>query len=128
MFSLEEVIKFHDQAIDLFGGAKGVRDYGSLDSALHRPWQTFGGEDLYTNCFEKAAAIVESIILNHPFIDGNKRTGFLLCEAILEDEGYTIVAQTSFTYNFLIDISTGSLSFEKIVTWLIANTAKNNTQ
>jgi len=76
MFSLEEVIFFHDKAIDLYGGSKGIRDFGALDSALNRPWQTFASEDLYPTCFEKAAAILESIILNHPFIDGNKRTAF----------------------------------------------------
>ena len=63
MFSIEEGIFYHDQAIDLYGGSKGVRDFGALDSALLRPWQTFASEDLYPTRFEKAAAILESIIL-----------------------------------------------------------------
>ena len=92
MFSLEEVIHFHDLTIERYGGSNGVRDYGSLDAALNRPWQTFDGEYLYPSLYSKAAAIVESIILNHPFIDGNKRTGFLLCEALLESYGFTINA------------------------------------
>lgn len=79
MFLFEDVITFHDKAIEKYGGSKGLRDFGALDSALNRPWQTFGGEELYPTCFEKAAAIAESVILNHPFVDGNKRTGFILC-------------------------------------------------
>ncbi|WP_153799906.1 type II toxin-antitoxin system death-on-curing family toxin [Foetidibacter luteolus] len=102
MFSLEDVILYHDKAIELYGGSRGIRDYGLLDAALHRPWQTFGGEDLYPGCFEKAAAIAESVILNHPFIDGNKRTAFLLCEALLENSNYTINEETDVIYDFLI--------------------------
>jgi death-on-curing protein len=122
MFSFDEVIFYHDKTIERFGGSKGLRDFGALDSALKRPWQTFASEELYPTCFEKAAAIVESVTLNHPFIDGNKRTAFILCEAILEDAGYTIMANTPTVYNFLIDISTGSLPFEEIVIWLRHNT------
>jgi len=55
---------------------------GGIESALARPFQTFGGEDLYPSIFEKAAAIGESLIMNHTFIDGNKRSGYhLLMEA-----------------------------------------------
>lgn len=121
MFSLEEVIHFHDQAIDKYGGSKGIRDFGGLDSALNRPWQTFGGEELYPTFFHKAAAILESIILNHPFIDGNKRTAFFLCEALLENSGFTIKNETLQIYDFLIDISTGNFQFDAIVSWLQQN-------
>ncbi len=122
MFAFNEVIFYHDKAIDKYGGSKGLRDFGALDSALNRPWQTFASEELYPTCFEKAAAMVESIILNHPFIDGNKRTAFILCEAILENDGYTINANTQLVYNFLVDISTGHLAFEEIGIWLRQNT------
>jgi death on curing protein len=121
MFSLEEVIHFHDQAIDKYGGSKGVRDFGGIDSALNRLWQTFDGEELYPTFFRKAAAILESIILNHPFIDGNKRTAFFLCEALLEYSGFTINAATQMLYDFLITISTGDLDFDAIVMWLQQN-------
>ena len=81
MISVEQVLKIHSIAIEKFGGANGVRDMGGLQSALARPFQTFGGTDLYPTTYEKAAAIGESLIMNHPFIDGNKRTGYLLMEA-----------------------------------------------
>ncbi len=123
MISVEQALKIHTIAIKKFGGANGVRDIGGLESALARPFQTFGGEDLYPNIFEKAAAIGESLIMNHPFIDGNKRSGYLLMEALLRYEGYKIIASDEDLYNFVISISTSSISFEEIVEWL-----KNNTK
>lgn len=78
MISIEEVEIIHDILIDRFGGAKGIRDYGNLSSAIARPYQTFDGLELYPEPIEKAAALFESIISNHPFIDGNKRTAYVL--------------------------------------------------
>ena len=121
MFLLKEVIFYHDKAVEKYGGSKGIRDYGALDSALHRPWQTFDSSELYPTCFEKAAAITESIILNHPFIDGNKRTDFILCEALLENSGFTIFSNTEIIYDFLIGISMGEYQFEQMVIWLQKN-------
>ena len=122
MISVEQVLKIHSIAIEKFGGANGVRDLGGLESALARPFQTFGGTDLYPTIFEKAAAIGESLIMNHPFIDGNKRTGYLLMEALLRFGGYKINSDDEELYNFVISISTGATSFEEIVEWLQKNT------
>ena len=77
MISKEDIIQLYHFLIEKFGGADGLRDLGLLESAAARPYQTFGRSDLYPGALEKAAAIIESIIINHPFIDGNKRTGFL---------------------------------------------------
>lgn len=122
MISVEQALKIHTTAVEKFGGANGVRDIGGLESALARPFQTFGGEDLYPAIFEKAAAIGESLIMNHPFVDGNKRTGYLLMEALLRYEDYKITASDENLYNFVINISTGFISFEEIVEWLKLNT------
>ena len=84
MISVEQALGIHEMVVKQFGGSMGVRDAGGLESALARPFQTFGGEDLYPDLFSKAAAIGESIIINHPFIDGNKRTGYVLMESILK--------------------------------------------
>jgi death-on-curing protein len=124
MITVAQVLKIHAFAIEKFGGANGVRDTGSLESALARPFQTFGGTKLYTTIFEKAAAIGESIIMNHPFIDGNKRTGYLLMEALLRYEGFKITANDITLYNFVINISTGTMPFNNIVEWLKENTGK----
>lgn len=126
MISIEQVLKIHTIAIEKFGGANGVRNIGGLESALARPFQTFSGQDLYATVFEKAAAIGESIIMNHPFIDGNKRTGYLLLEGLLRHEGYKIKSSDTNLYDFVIDISTGTISFEEIVKWLKDNTIENS--
>jgi death on curing protein len=124
MITKEEVLKLHTLSIEKYGGADGVRDDGLLESAIARPYQTFGGEYLYSSIFEKAAAMVESLIINHPFIDGNKRTGFLGMFAVLNEENYFISVPEDEIYNFTIDISTGKIKFEAIVEWLKNNTEK----
>ena len=122
MISVEQALGIHEMVVKQFGGSMGVRDAGGLESALARPFQTFGGEDLYPDLFSKAAAIGESIIINHPSIDGNKRTGYVLMESILRFGGIKIIAPNDKLYNFVISISTGETKFEEIVEWLKANT------
>lgn len=123
MISKLEVLKLHELSIQKYGGSYGVRDEGLLDSALSRPFQTFAGSDLYPSAIEKAAAIIESIIINHPFIDGNKRTGFLAMLAILKMEEMNVVADKEDAYQFVISISTGQIKFNQIIEWLKINTA-----
>ena len=117
-----EILRLHDLSIQKYGGSYGVRDEGLLDSALARPFQTFAGSDLYTSILEKAAAIIESVIINHPFIDGNKRTGFLAMLAILKTGEINLTASEEDAYQFVISISTGKIKFEQIVEWLKKNT------
>lgn len=108
--------------IEKYGGGNGVRDLGSLESAIARPFQTSDGTDLYETIFEKAAALGESIIINHPFIDCNKRTGFVSMISLVENAGYILNASQEEAYNFTIKISAGEKRFEEIVEWLKQNT------
>ena len=124
MILLEEILKLHEASINYYGGAKGIRDIGLLESAIARPFQTFDGEDLYPTSFDKAAALGESLIINHPFIDGNKRTGFLAILTFLLDCDLSVNANKEDAYNFTIQISTGEIKFEEIVLWLKNNTEK----
>lgn len=119
----EIVIKLHELSIIKYGGSMGIRDEGLMESAIARPYQTFGGEDLYPTFFEKAAAIAESIIINHPFVDGNKRTGYLAMLAILEESKRQINVSNDDIYGFVIQISTGEAKFDQIVAWLKENTS-----
>jgi death-on-curing protein len=123
-----EIIKLHELSIQKYGGSYGIRDEGLLDSALARPFQTFGGEDLYASALEKAAAIAESIIINHPFIDGNKRTGFLAMLAVLKLGNMELTASEDKAYHFTISISTGEIKFDEIVQWLKTNSEPFKTQ
>ena len=123
MISLKTVLRLHELSIIKYGGSQGIRDQGLMESAIARPYQTFGGEYLYPTIFEKAAAIAESLIINHPFLDGNKRTGFLAMLAVLETENFKINISNDEVYSFTIQISTGEIKFDQIVVWL-----KNNTE
>ncbi len=125
MITKEIILRLHELSILEYGGSNGLRDEGLLESALARPYQTFAGEELYQTGYEKAAALAQSIIINHPFVDGNKRTGFLGLLAILEEESLPLKASNEQIYAFVIDISTGSKSFEEIVEWLKDNSTSN---
>ena len=81
--TLVEVLELHRRVIEQSGGAFGIRDVGLLESAIAQPRMTFGGEDLYPSLLGKAAALGFSIIMNHPFIDRNKRTGHAETETFI---------------------------------------------
>ena len=118
MINLDDVLNIHEFLINKFGGSHGIRDKSLLESALSRPFQTFAQDDLYKSHAEKAAALVESIISNHPFIDGNKRTGYVLMRLYLLGNGLDIIASQDEKYKFLIAIASGHISLEKIVKWI----------
>ncbi len=118
MFTITQVLEIHHQAIDLHGGSNGIRDVEGLESAIARPFQTFGGENLYPTHIEKSAAIIESMIMNHPFVDGNKRTGYILGRLIMLLADSDFIAIEDEKYQFVIDVSTGTFRFEEIVEWI----------
>ncbi len=122
MILVEDVLTIHENSITDYGGSRGVRDMGLLESAIARPFQTFAGEDLYPSSFAKAAAVGESLIINHPFIDGNKRTGIVVMIALLREYNLQVNANNDSLYQFTIAISTGEIKFDAIVAWLAANT------
>ncbi|MEO7309373.1 MAG: type II toxin-antitoxin system death-on-curing family toxin [Chitinophagaceae bacterium] len=118
MIRKEHILDLHKISIELYGGSLGIRDEGYLQSAIERPFSTFGGEDLYTTPFHKAAAILESILKNHPFIDGNKRTGFYACGSILKSYNWVLVASNKQAYDFVIQVASTHMDFDDIVTWI----------
>lgn len=126
MIDKNDVLRLHELAIEKYGGSFGLRDEGALESALARPFQTFDGEDLYDSLFKKAAAICESIILNHLFIDGNKRTGFLAILMILKQENMKLSASEDEIYSFLNSVASGEKNFEASEALLKENTASVN--
>ena len=114
MISEKVAIEIHSILIDRFGGSKGIRDKDLLNSALNRPYQTFAGKELYQLVIDKAAAILESIVKNHPFSDGNKRTGYVLARLIIMDGGLDIYASQDQKYQLVILVSKGEVNFEYI--------------
>lgn len=121
MISLTEAREIHAVLIESFGGSQGIRDQSLLESALNRPFQTFDGKELYPTPVEKAAAILESIVQNHPFVDGNKRTGYVLARLTLMSARFDIHASQDDKYEFVLKISTSSLDYESIKNWLKAH-------
>ena len=122
MITVAQAERVHALLVAEFGGATGLRDPGGLEACLARPYQTFGGTDLIPTATGKAAAMLESVIIRHPWLDGNKRTGFLAMLAVLDEADIVLTAQKDEIYSLVIDVSTGSKRFEEIVEWLKKNT------
>jgi death-on-curing protein len=122
MISVLEAERIHDVLIEQFGGVKGIRDKGLLESALLRPYQTFDGKELYPTPVDKAAALFESLVTNHPFLDGNKRIAYVLMRITLRQSNVVIEGSGEMKYDFVIQVASGQLNFENIRSWIAANT------
>ncbi|NWF60665.1 MAG: type II toxin-antitoxin system death-on-curing family toxin [Fischerella sp.] len=124
--TLIEVLELHRRVIEQSGGALGIRDVGSLESAIAQPRMTFDGKELYPGLLEKAAALGFSIIMNHPFVDGNKRTGHAAVETFLILNGMQISASVDEQEYIVLAIASGELGREAFVEWLQQHTAPAN--
>jgi death-on-curing protein len=96
---LDDVLAAHARLILLFGGARGIRDRGALEAALARPQSGY-----YQDVIEQAAALLESLSQNHPFIDGNKRTAIAVTAAFLRTNGFRLEFDDLGAYHFLIQL------------------------
>ena len=113
-----DILLLHKLSIVDFGGSEILRDRNLLLSAIARPFHTFDGKELYPSPIEKAAALGESLIINHPFVDGNKRTAFLAMVALLQEYKIELQSEETEVYEFVIAMSTGNKKFKEIVEWL----------
>jgi len=109
-----DALFFHSQLIERYGGAAGLRDAGALESALHRPQTGY-----YDTLIHEAAALLESLIQNHPFVDGNKRTAFAVVDVFWRINGYSITADSNGIYEHMIELfEAHSVDMEHLVPWL----------
>ncbi|XHX76405.1 MAG: type II toxin-antitoxin system death-on-curing family toxin [Stenomitos frigidus ULC029] len=120
--TLIEVLELHRRIIEQSSGVFGIRDLGLLESAIAQPRMTFGREDLYPSLFEKAAALGFSIIMNHPFVDGNKRTGHASAETFLMLHGMEISAHVDEQERIVLAIASSELRRKAFVAWLQKHT------
>lgn len=118
-----DAIALHDRLLALEGGAAGLRDPGSLSSALARPRQLLAyGKN--PDIIALAAAYTAGIVLDHPFIDGNKRTGFVVGILFLELNGHRFTASEEAAAQAVLDLAAGSLDEPAFTAWLRANSQR----
>lgn len=113
----EQVLFIHARLVSETGGAHGVRDVGLLLSAVARPKASFDQQDLYPTLHAKAAALFESLISNHPFVDGNKRTAITAAGMFLRINGYRLMAANAEVAAFTLACAQGGISLPEISTW-----------
>lgn len=116
--TLEEVLSIHEAMIEIGGGREGILDFTLLHSAIERPKAQFGGKFLYSSIFLMAGAMLQSLVKNHPFADGNKRTAFFTTLRLLEKNGYTFQASKKTIIDFMVSVDINKLAFEEIALWL----------
>ena len=112
--SLDEVLVLHERLIEKFGGAPGIRDRGLLESALYRPQSGY-----YEGLDQMAAALFESLLINHPFVDGNKRVAFFATDVFLRLNGWKLRVEARVAYAILMErFESQSCDFEHLLPWL----------
>jgi death-on-curing protein len=118
--SLEEVLEIHTALIERFGGASGIRDTGLLESALYRPRTGY-----YDDLIEMASALFESLMNNHPFIDGNKRVAFFSTDIFLRLNGYKMKVESKTAHVFLMKLfETNTCDLEHLAPWIRSITVR----
>ncbi|MCK6481885.1 MAG: type II toxin-antitoxin system death-on-curing family toxin [Planctomycetes bacterium] len=112
--TLDEALALHERLIGRFGGAPGVRDPGLLDSALHRPRTGY-----YGDLASMAAALFESLLMNHPFVDGKKRVAFFAADVFLRMNGWRLEVEAKAAHRFLLGLlESGTCDFEHLLPWI----------
>lgn len=122
----EIVLALHEHVIERFGGASGVRDEGLLEAAIAQPWQTFDRIDFYPTIEEKAARLCFEIVTQHPFVDGNKRTGALLMGVLLRINKIRFKPANKDYYKIIIDVAAGNKDYEDLRDFVIKESKKIN--
>lgn len=112
--SIEDVLEIHALQLERFGGIAGLRDEGLLASAIAQPEATFGGEFVHDGLFAMASAYLFHIVKNHPFLDGNKRTGLLSALVFLDVNGVVLERESPSLYNLTMAVAEGRATKEAI--------------
>jgi death on curing protein len=115
--SPEQVLFLHSRLIEETGGEHGVRDLKLLLSALGRPHASFDDEDLYPNLFRKTAASMDSLVRNHPFVDGNKRTAITSAALFMRINGYRLAVENTEMVRFVMACAQSQLSLDEMEAW-----------
>lgn len=116
--AISDVMLLHKRLLEETGGGAGLRDIAGLESALAQPQMTFGGEELYPDITEKASALMFSLVLNHPFVDGNKRVGYAAAELFLWLNGYELQVDIDTAEEVVLSLAAGNFERESLTAWI----------
>lgn len=116
--TLKEVLQIHAVMMKRYGGSEAIRDLGLIEAAIARPQAGFGDHEAYPDIFMKAAVLLHSLVRNHGFIDGNKRTGITTCGTFLILNGFKIKTEQDKLVALAISSAEGQLSESQIAEWL----------
>ena len=116
--SISEIFELHELIISSSGGSRGIRDINALESALNLPRQTFDQKDLYPDIVAKAAALCFSLVMNHPFVDGNKRVGHAAMETFLILNWHEIISNVDEQERVMLELAAGKMSRINFLEWL----------
>lgn len=114
----KQILLLHTDLITHYGGSDGIRDEGLFDSAINTPFQSFGGEDLYPTILQKAARLGYGLVKNHPFIDGNKRTGTHTMLVFLDINNISLEYEDDDLIKTILEVADGTLNENQLLLWL----------
>ena len=121
---IEDAIVAHGKIIARAKTRAGVRDFALLHSAVERPKATYAGRDLYPTIWAKAAALLQSLCMNHPFTDGNKRTAWTMTHKFLWMNSYVLRSTRFEAADFMVHVDNEKPDFKKIASWLRSHCTK----
>lgn len=124
--SAAQILALHQALLRAFGGRRGLRDRGALEASVARPFATFDGEDLYPDAAAKAAALMHSLVSNHPFVDGNKRVGAAAAELFLEVNSWSLNAEDDDLEEITLVVARGEITAEAFAIWLRQRTIRED--
>ena len=120
--TVSEVIELYRQVMETSGGTVGILSIEALESAAAQPRATFGGKELYPTIIEKASALGFSLVMNHAFVDGNKRIGHYAMETFLVINGYELDASVDEQESIILRLASGKLSRDAFTNWIREHT------
>ena len=115
--SVAQVLALHAAQLRRYGGSPGLRDKAGLEAALARPAMTFDGEDLHEDVAGKAAALMHSLVLNHPFVDGNRRVAAHAAIVFAELNGHAFLATPDELVETTLTLAEGKMKMEALAIW-----------
>lgn len=121
---IEEVLAIHDRMLEIGGGREGIHDFLLLHSAVERPKAQFGGKFLYPSVWLAGAALLHSLIKNHPFEDGNKRTAYFSAMRFLQKNGDNLEANQKEIIKFVVEVDVENKTLGQIAPWLKKHSRK----